>query len=149
MIGLPRRSYELKSPEPAVILEPTVRERTLFFTTTADHRVWALDVDSGRLEVRYDGEAAGRAGALREPDNLTVHDEHGTLFVAEDSDDLQLVLLSTRDNRRIVAPFLQLAGHDGSELTGPVFSPDGQRLYVSSQRGRDGRGMTFEITGPF
>jgi uncharacterized protein len=46
-------------------------------------------------------------------------------------------------------PFLQFAGHDGSEVTGPVFSPDGSRLYVNSQRGTDGAGMTFEITGPF
>ncbi|NNJ93603.1 MAG: DUF839 domain-containing protein [Halobacteria archaeon] len=123
--------------------------RTLFFTTTDDHRLWTLDVDSGQLEVRYDGVAAGPAGALREPDNVTVHDQHGTVFVAEDSDDLQLVLLAMRSGRQVVAPFLQLVGHDRSELTGPVFSPDGQRLYFSSQRGRDGRGMTFEITGPF
>jgi secreted PhoX family phosphatase len=123
--------------------------RTLYFTTTADHRVWALDVDSGQLEVRYDGLAAGKDAVLREPDNVTVHDCTGSLFVAEDSDDLQLVLLDTRSGRQRVTPFLQLEGHDGSELTGPVFSPDGHRLYFSSQRGRDGRGMTFEITGPF
>jgi hypothetical protein len=31
-----------------------------------------------------------------------------------------------------------------------VFSPDGRRLYVTSQRGTDGnKGLTFEITGPF
>ncbi|MGB5259542.1 MAG: alkaline phosphatase PhoX [Gammaproteobacteria bacterium] len=123
--------------------------RTLYFTTTADHRVWALDVDNGQLELRYDGVAAGTAGALREPDNITVHAGHGSLFVAEDSDDLQLVLLTGRNGRQVVAPFLQLVGHNQSELTGPVFSPDGQRLYFSSQRGRDGRGMSFEISGPF
>jgi hypothetical protein len=33
---------------------------------------------------------------------------------------------------------MRLAGgeHDGSEITGPSFSPDGTRLYFSSQRGR-------------
>jgi secreted PhoX family phosphatase len=123
--------------------------RTLYFTTTADHRLWTLDVDKGQLEVCYDGVTAGAAGALREPDNVTVHHKHGTVFVAEDSDDLQLVLLSGCSGRQVVAPFLQLVGHNKSELTGPVFSPDGQRLYFSSQCGRDGRGMTFEITGPF
>jgi secreted PhoX family phosphatase len=71
------------------------------------------------------------------------------VFVAEDGDDLQLVLIAGGRNGLIVAPFLQLDGHAGSELTGPVFSPDGRRLYLSSQRGRDGRGMTFEISGPF
>jgi hypothetical protein len=47
---------------------------------------------------------------------------------------------------------LQLVGHNISEITGPAFSPDGSRLYFSSQRGKTGRiedGVTFEITGPF
>ncbi|HBV22011.1 MAG TPA: hypothetical protein DEF07_09880, partial [Nitrosomonas sp.] len=38
------------------------------------------------------------------------------------------------------------------EITGPAFSPDGSRLYFSSQRGISGKpedGITFEITGPF
>jgi WD40-like Beta Propeller Repeat len=35
-------------------------------------------------------------------------------------------------------------------IAGPAFSPDGTRLYFSSQRGTDGKtGMTFEVTGPF
>ena len=120
--------------------------RTLLFTTTADHRLWVLDVDSGQLEVRYDGKSGG---GLRKPDNLTVHPHNGRVFVAEDRDDPHLVLVDARRNPARVAPGLQLIGHAGSELTGPVFSPDGRRLYLSSQRGRDGRGMTFEITGPF
>ena len=69
--------------------------------------------------------------------------------MAEDADDIQLVQLVEREGSWAAAPFLQFAGHDGSEVTGPVFSPDGSRLYVSSQRGFDGDGMTFEITGPF
>ena len=37
-----------------------------------------------------------------------------------------------------------------SEVTGPVFSPDGTRLYFSSQRGGDPQtGITYEVTGPF
>ena len=60
------------------------------------------------------------------------------------------MLLADGRGRRIAEPFLQLVGHDKSEITGPAFSPDGSRLYVTSQRGRDGkRGMTFEISGPF
>jgi uncharacterized protein len=66
---------------------------------------------------------------------------------------LQLVLLANSRSERIAAPFLQLVGHDGSEVTGPAFSPDGSRLYFSSQRGTDGSndgpGMTFEVRGPF
>jgi len=127
-----------------------VAGRTLYFATTADHRVWALDLERDRLSVIYDAAEAGSRAVLREPDNVTVHPLSGDIFVAEDSDDLQLVLLADRAGRTIGAPFLQLVGHDDSEVTGPAFSPDGSRLYVNSQRGRDGlRGMTFEISGPF
>jgi secreted PhoX family phosphatase len=63
------------------------------------------------------------------------------------------VLLANAHGQRIAAPFLQLVGHNGSEVAGPAFSPDGTRLYFSSQRGTDGGnngpGMTFEIRGPF
>ena len=94
--------------------------------------------------------ALGPSAPLREPDNVTVDQRSGDIYVAEDDDDLQLVLLADGQGERIAAPFLQLTGHDGSEIAGPAFSPDGTRLYFSSQRGRDGKnGMTFEITGPF
>lgn len=122
----------------------------LYFTTTSDDRVWALEVASSRLEVIYDAATYGPDAPLRDPDNITVHEASGDIYVAEDADNLELVLLADREGRRIAEPFLQLIGHGGSELAGPAFSPDGTRLYVSSQRGRDGkRGMTFEITGPF
>lgn len=123
---------------------------TLYFCTTADHRVWAHDVQNGTLEVIYDAAAHGAAAPLRQPDNVTVHPASGDIYVAEDGNDLQLVLLADRGGERVAAPFLQLYGHRGSEIAGPAFSPDGARLYFSSQRGRDGkRGMTFEVTGPF
>ncbi len=122
----------------------------VYFCTTADNRVWAYDVHTTKLEVIYDAAQLGDAAPLREPDNVTVHDRSGDIYVAEDADDLQLVLLADGNGQRIAAPFLQLNGHDGSEVAGPAFSPDGKRLYVTSQRGRDGKhGMTFEITGPF
>jgi hypothetical protein len=35
-----------------------------------------------------------------------------------------------------------------SEITGPTFSPEGSRLYFSSQRGFV-LGITYEVTGPF
>jgi secreted PhoX family phosphatase len=43
-------------------------------------------------------------------------------------------------------------GQPLSELTGPAFSPDGSRLYFSSQRGATGTnegGITYEVRGPF
>ena len=61
---------------------------------------------------------------------------------------MQLVVLG--DGK--VFPLLQVVGHQSSEIAGPAFSPDGKRLYFSSQRGPAGNnqdGVTFEITGPF
>jgi secreted PhoX family phosphatase len=68
--------------------------------------------------------------------------------VAEDhrDDNLELVML-TREGR--ATPLLRVTGQAGSELTGPAFSPDGSRLYFSSQRGGGGAGITYEVTGPF
>jgi secreted PhoX family phosphatase len=124
-----------------------------YFCTTTDNRVWSLNIASGQLEVIYDAAALGPDAPLRDPDNITVHPNSGDIFVAEDADDLQLVLLANSQGQRIAAPFLQLVGHNGSEVAGPAFSPDGSRLYFSSQRGTDGGnngpGMTFEIHGPF
>jgi secreted PhoX family phosphatase len=125
----------------------------LYFCTTADDRVWALDVASSHIDVTYDAALLGADAPLHSPDNVTVHARSGDIFVAEDGDDLQLVLLADQSGQRIAAPFLQFVGHDGSEVTGPAFNPDGTRLYVSSQRGTGGGnnapGMTFEIRGPF
>jgi len=118
----------------------------LYFSTTAADCVWELDLATQRIAVIYDGQGANAADALHEPDNVTVHERTGHAFVAEDADDVQLVRAGSS---WAAVPFLQFAGHDGSEVTGPVFSPDGSRLYVNSQRGLDGDGMTFEISGPF
>lgn len=119
----------------------------VYFTTTADNRVWAYRTGDATLRIFYD--AAEIADApLRDPDNLVV-DAGGFVYVAEDSDDLQIVLIDPDGNP---LPFLQLVGHDDSEVAGPAFSPDDTRLYFSSQRGTAGDsagGITFEITGPF
>ena len=42
-------------------------DRCLFFTTTADHRVWAMDVETNEIEVLYDGEEAGRRRPAARP----------------------------------------------------------------------------------
>ncbi|NMO14930.1 DUF839 domain-containing protein [Pyxidicoccus fallax] len=116
----------------------------VYFTTKGDNRVWAHTPATGKLEIIYD-DGLHPDSPLTGVDNVTVS-RSGDLYVAEDGGDLQICII-TPD--RVVAPFLQLEGHAGSEITGPAFSPDGRRLYFSSQRGTNGRGVTFEVTGPF
>lgn len=119
----------------------------IYFTTKGDNRVWTYDAASERLDVIYDVALTPDA-ALRGVDNVVVSRSHD-IYVAEDGGDMQICVLSAEG---VVAPFLQLEGHTGSEITGPAFSPRGDRLYFSSQRGRDNNplsGMTFEVIGPF
>ncbi|GAA2627246.1 hypothetical protein GCM10010307_16000 [Streptomyces vastus] len=69
--------------------------------------------------------------------------------VAEDGGNMEICIITPDD---IVAPFLRIAGQSGSEICGPAFSPDGKRLYFSSQSGTSGSssgGITYELTGPF
>jgi uncharacterized protein len=125
----------------------------LYFCTTSDNRFWALEPGTNRLTVLYDAAALGAAAPLREPDNVTVHERTGDIYVCEDDDNLECVLLAAGRDGRVAASFLQFVGHEGSEVAGAAFSPDGNRLYLSSQRGigrkYDSPGMTFEILGPF
>lgn len=119
----------------------------VWFTTKGDNRVWELDVSvsPNLLRVVYDDTSP--TPILTGVDNI-VRTAAGELFVAEDGGNMELVVI---DAARGPAPFLRVVGHDGSEITGPAFSPDGARLYFSSQRGPvdSGTGITYEVTGPF
>ncbi|MFB9067671.1 alkaline phosphatase PhoX [Pseudofulvimonas gallinarii] len=119
----------------------------VYFTTTADNRIWAIDCAAQTIQCIYDREATSPAGIATGVDNLCATAD-GNLLVAEDGGELRLVMV-TPEGR--AAPLLQVE-HEGSELAGPAFSPDGTRLYFSSQRGPavDGNyGVTFEVSGPF
>jgi secreted PhoX family phosphatase len=126
----------------------------LVFTTKGDNRVWALDARRDVLSVIYDAQELDDP-PLTGVDNVTVHPKTHDLFVAEDGGNLELCVLSgpRRRGRREVASFLRVAGPAGSETTGPAFTPAGDRLYFSSQRGTvgslNGPGITFEVRGPF
>jgi len=117
----------------------------VIFTSKGDNRVWSYNTTSQVLEIVYDA-ADYITPILTGVDNVTVS-KAGDIYVAEDGGDLQVVVL---DNQGGLYPIVQLEGHDRSEITGVAFSPDGKRLYFSSQRGVTGRsenGVSYEITG--
>jgi uncharacterized protein len=120
----------------------------LYFTTKGDNRVWELDLGDGQLSVLYDA-AATPAAPLTGVDNVTAHHVSGDLLVCEDGGNMEICVIGPVNGVPTVAPFLRLNGHDGSELAGAAFSPDGTRLYFSSQRGINGAGITYEVRGPF
>ena len=121
----------------------------VYFSTKTDNRIWAFDPAQQSLQAIYDFETVPQEQrVLSGVDNLTVS-SRGDVLVAEDGGNMELCVLLP-DGR--VKVLLRLLGQDGSELTGPAFSPDGRRLYVNSQRGgrggKSGLGITFEVTLP-
>jgi secreted PhoX family phosphatase len=117
----------------------------VYFTTKGDNVVWDLDVKAQKLSKLYDAAVLGEGAPLTGVDNVVVS-RSGDVFVGEDGGNLEVVVLSTEGE---VAPVVRLIGHDASEICGPAFSPDGSRMYFSSQRGVAGNGITFEVRGPF
>jgi secreted PhoX family phosphatase len=119
----------------------------VYFSTKGDARIWALDTNANTIEILYDQSTPGGQG-LTHLDNVYVS-AFGDVYVAEDPGDLQIVALTPTGN---VVPVLQVTGQSGTEITGPALSPNGTRLYFSSQRapGLSGNlGVTYEVTGPF
>ncbi|MEU6988156.1 alkaline phosphatase PhoX [Streptomyces sp. NPDC046324] len=122
---------------------------TVWFTTKGDNRLWQLNLTTNTYELAYDDSLVSGGGApLTGVDNVT-GSSSGDLFIAEDGGNMEICIITPDD---VVAPFLRISGQSGSEITGPAFSPDGRRLYFSSQRGTSGSssgGITYEVTGPF
>ncbi|GGW81171.1 alkaline phosphatase PhoX [Streptomyces lomondensis] len=122
---------------------------TCWFTTKGDNRVWQYNAAAQTIELAYDDSLVTSGTApLTGVDNVT-GSTSGDLFVAEDGGNMEICVITPAD---VVAPFLRIDGQSGSEITGPAFSPDGTRLYFSSQRGTSGSssgGITYEVRGPF
>jgi secreted PhoX family phosphatase len=74
-------------------------------------------------------------------DNVT--QLHGNLYVCEDGGDMQIVRIKPDGT---VEAVVQASSITGSEITGVAFSPNGTRMYFSSQRNP---GATYEVRGPW
>ncbi len=120
-----------------------------YFTTKGDNRVWAHDAVNQTIDLAYDDSLVPAGAApLTGVDNITGATS-GDLYVAEDGGTMEINIITPGG---VVAPVLRILGQDLSEITGPAFSPDGRRLYFSSQRGTTNQatgGITYEVTGPF
>jgi len=118
-----------------------VEKGVLYFSTKGDSRVWCLAPSSDKIRILYD-RATSPTPILSGLDNVFVT-PCGDVLVAEDGGNMEIVALTPSGN---VLRILRVAGNPGSEITGPALSPDGTRLYFSSQRNP---GRTFEVSGPF
>jgi secreted PhoX family phosphatase len=119
--------------------------RRVWFSTKGDDVIHELDPAAATLREIYRGTPET---ALHGVDNLWWDEPSERLFVAEDGDDLELIVLNREGQ---TARLLQVTGHDGSEITGPALNPKRTTLLFSSQRGLTGTaaGVTFAVTGPF
>jgi uncharacterized protein len=120
----------------------------VFFATSRNSRIWAYDTRQNTLQVIYSGDLTQPdAYSINQPDNITVT-PFGDVLASEDGGNLEIGVVRSDGTSQVV---MRLMGHDASEITGPALSPDGSRLYFSSQRGTTGRsenGMTFELMLP-
>ena len=117
----------------------------VFFVTKGDNKVWRYDDTADFIECIYDPKTSPTP-ILSGVDNVSVSNS-GHVLVAEDGGDMQIIVINPAGR---LYPLVQVLNQDHSEITGPAISPDGRRLYFSSQRGgRNGTGITYEISGNF
>jgi len=119
-------------------------DKQMFFTTKIDNVVWSYHTQTYLISKVYDA-ADYQLPLLYGVDNIEVSPS-GELLIAEDGGNMQIIALDHNYEPHVL---VDVHGQDRSEITGPAFSPDGKRLYFSSQRGETGKhkdGITYEIT---
>ena len=132
---------------PALGTVPT--RGVIFFTTKGDNRVFALDIENQLLELIFDNNNMQITTGFADVDNLTVSPA-GDVLVAEDGERMRLYVIVPNKPAKLLMQITK----GGSEITGPAYTPDGSRLYFSSQRGPSGAtgtgtsGATYELSIP-
>lgn len=128
----------------------------VYFSTKNDETIWAYDTIEETVEAiyRHDETLGDQApnNILSGVDNLIVTPQ-GDLLVAEDGGDLQVVVILPDGTQKAL---LQVVGQDQSEVAGIAFTPDGKRMYFTSDRGGrgapgsygNGAGMLYELMLP-
>jgi secreted PhoX family phosphatase len=101
-------------------------------------RVYRYFPATNTLELFYE---SSEGNDLEAPDNICIT-PWGDLWIAEDGGGTDRIIGVTPEGQTYVFAENTL---NGSELAGPVFSPDGHTLFVNIQS----PGMTFAIWGPF
>jgi hypothetical protein len=125
----------------------------IYYTTKGDRRVYALDIPAQTLTVLYDDVSHQPNPVLDSVDNVVIT-PGGDIVIVEDKSEANQQAVAIRADGSI-APMIQLVDHEGSEVTGPAFSPDGRFFYFSSQRGPGNggttgtAGITYAVEGPW
>lgn len=131
----------------------------IFFASKGDNRIWAIDIENELIELIYDVQnnqaftnlrnIGGTPGNFNQVDNVVVSPK-GDVLVAEDGTAMRLAIMFNNDPAKLLMQITR----GGSEICGPAFTPDGSRLYFSSQRGPSGvsgtgaSGVIYEMTIP-
>ena len=121
-----------------------INDRFVRFSTKGDNRIWELNLLDDSIRVLND-----LTSYINDVDDVT-HSPIGNVLVAEDGRKMRLYYLP--DDQGAPALLLRLPEHEYSEIVGLAFSPDGTRLYFSSQKGNTDsgkHGLTFELAGDF
>lgn len=132
---------------PALGTVPT--RGVVFFATKGDNRVYAYDIENELIEIIFDNGNAQLELPFDDVDNVTVS-PFGDVLVAEDGERMRLCVIVPNQPAKVLVQITK----GGSEICGPAFTPDGSRLYFTSQRGpsgADGRGAqgaVYELTIP-
>ncbi|MDT8861945.1 DUF839 domain-containing protein [Alkalihalobacillus sp. MEB130] len=105
---------------------------------TRHGRVYRYFPATNTLELFYESSSSND---LRAPDNITIT-PWGDLWIAEDGSGPDRIIGLTPEGEVYPFAYNRL---NGEEFAGPVFSPDGNTLYVNIQN----PGLTLAIWGPF